>query len=101
MPRKAKVEPEEIVAESIPQEPAEPEIEPEAVEEPETEPKEAPVPSSFNPDAPVQVRNDGSDFRVDLLSFGYGKVWPTGAVYTIPAGLYMECLKKGMKGSAA
>lgn len=51
-----------------------------------------------NPNKPVRARNEGKPFLVDLLQYGYGLRWPTGAVYTIPSGVYVECLQKGMKG---
>lgn len=54
-----------------------------------------------NPNKPVLVRNEGEPFAVDLQRYGYGSRWPTGAVYTIPTGVYVQCLKDGMKGVLA
>jgi len=62
---------------------------------------ETPSETKLNKNTPVKARNAGAPFVYDLSRWGYGQRWPTGAVYTIPMDVYMDCLKKGMDGAAA
>jgi hypothetical protein len=52
-------------------------------------------------DKMVRVRNQGKPFLCDLTSYGYGMRWPTNAVYTIPASVYMKLLDTGLDGVSA
>jgi hypothetical protein len=53
----------------------------------------------YNLASAVRVQNVGDPFPCDLSAFGYGMRWPTNAIYTIPAGIYLDLINKGLKGS--
>lgn len=63
------------------------------VEEPKT------ISAPAIPNKLIRVRNAGAAFECDLTAYGYGRRWPTGAVYNIPAKTYMELLEKGLNGA--
>jgi hypothetical protein len=72
------------------------------VEQPEPaaqpKPEEVKTPA-INPGVSVKAINFGNPFPCDLSAWGYGYKWPSGAVYTIPMGVYLDLLKKGMNGA--
>lgn len=48
-----------------------------------------------NRDKSVKAINNGARYVVNLAGYGYGGAWPSKAVYTIPMGVFMDCVKNG------